>query len=299
MAETRVNGLSQHRAKILPMQTARVAPYWDSFAKAYANLGGPLRPSEEEIRLMEGVVRDWTMSRRITSPQVLLLGATPEIATMRWPAMTSLMAVDKSFPMAKSVWPGDIPGRRAMVCADWLASPRKEASSDVVIGDGSINCLTYPAGFRALAETVSGVLRGHGLLLLRCYLQGVPRESAEQIHTQALNGAVGSFHAFKLRLLMALQQTARDGVAVNDVHQWVSRNVDLPALPRRTGWARSAVETIQYYRDSTTVYAFPTLDELRSELLPRFEEVSLLIPGHEMGPRCPILVFQVRNSGAL
>jgi hypothetical protein len=281
------------------VQTARVASYWDSFARAYANLGGPLRPSEEEVGLMEGVVRDWMMSRRITSPRALLLGATPEIANMRWPEGTSLTALDKSFPMAKIVWPGDISGQRAMVCADWLAPPRREASYDVVIGDGSINSLAYPAGFRALAETVSSLLHGPGLLVLRCYLQVTPRESAEQVHAQALDGSVGSFHAFKLRLLMALQRTARDGVAVNDVHQWVSRNVDLPALTLRTGWARSAVETIQYYKDSTTVYAFPTLDQLRSELLPLFEEVSLLIAGHEMGPRCPILVLKVRNSGAL
>ena len=33
----------------------------------------------------------------------------------------------------------------------------------------------------------------------------------------------------------------------------------------------------------TTVYAFPTLDELRSELLPRFEEVSLHIPDSRDG----------------
>jgi hypothetical protein len=278
------------------MHAARVASYWDHFAKAYANLGGPLRLSEEEVRLMEGVVRDWTTSRRILFPQALLLGATPDIATMRWPAATSLMAVDKSFPMARSVWPGDIHGQRAMLCGDWLALPRREASCDIVIGDGSINCLTYPAGYCALAETMSRALRGRGLLVLRCYLQATPHESAEQIHEQALMGTVGSFHAFKLRLLMALQRTAHDGVAVNDVHQWVSRNVDLCELSRRTGWARSAVETIQYYSGSTTVYTFPTLDELRSELRPRFEEVSLLIPGHEMGPRCPILVCAVRES---
>ena len=281
------------------MRPDRAVSYWDGFANAYANLGWPLRPSEEDVGLMECIVRDWTLSRQIAFPQVLLLGATPDIATMRWPETTSLMAVDRSFPMAKSVWPGDIPGRRAMVCGDWLALPRRGASCDVVVGDGSINCLTYPAGYRALAETVSGVLREDGLMVLRCYLQAAPRESAEQVHEQALDGAVGSFHAFKLRLLMALQRTARDGVAVGDVYRWMIRNVDLPALPRRTGWARSAVETIQYYKDSTTVYAFPLLDEIRSELLPWFKEVSLVIPGHEMAPRCPILVFQPRGPGAL
>ena len=68
------------------MQAVPLASYWDHFAKGYANLGGPLRPSGEEVALMEGVVRDWTMSRRIIAPRALLLGTTPAIATMRWPA---------------------------------------------------------------------------------------------------------------------------------------------------------------------------------------------------------------------
>ncbi len=276
------------------MPVVRAASYWDRFAKAYANLGGPLRPSEEEVSLMEEVVRGWTESGQIASPRALLLGSTPEIAMMRWPDTTWLAAVDRSFPMVKYVWPGDVPGQRVVVCGDWLSLPLRRASCDVVMGDGSIICLAYPAGFRALAETVSGVLRRPGLLVLRCYLQATPRESAEQIHAAALAGAIGSFHAFKLRLLMALQPNARDGVAVSDVYQWVRRNVDLHELRQHTGWAQSAIETIQYYRNSTTVYAFTTLDELRSQLLPRFEEVRLLIPSHEMGSRCPILVFRAR-----
>ena len=278
------------------MQAAPAKSYWDVFARNFANLGSPLRPSEEEIRLMEGTVREWVSSARLATPRALLLGATPEIATMRWPAGTSLMAVDRSFPMAKAVWPGDVPGQRAMVRGDWLRLPLREASRDIVIGDGSINCLPYPAGFRSLAETVSGVLRGRGLLILRCYLQVSPPEPAGQIRAQALDGAVGSFHAFKLRLLMALQRNSREGVAVNDVYQWVIQNVDLPALRSHTGWTRPAVETVQFYRDSGTVYAFPTLDELRAVLAPRFDEISLLTSGHEMGERCPILVFQVRSD---
>ena len=38
------------------------------------------------------------------------------------------------------------PANEAAVCGNWLALPIREASSDLVIGDGSINCLTYPAG---------------------------------------------------------------------------------------------------------------------------------------------------------
>jgi SAM-dependent methyltransferase len=279
-------------AKLGLLQALQAESYWDRFAAAYTGLGSPLRPSEEEVRRIEDVVREETASKGSAPVRALLLGATPDIARMNWPAHTSLIASDNSFPMAKGVWPGDIPGKRAVVCADWLSLPLRNASCDVVVGDGSINCLTYPDGFQALAESVTRVLRKPGLLVLRCYLQAEPRESAEQIHAGVLDGGGGSFHAFKLRLLMALQQSARAGVRVRDVYTWVKRNVDLSALSRRTGWTRTAVETIEYYQDAATVYAFPTLDELRSALSSRFCEVSTLVAGHEMGPRCPILVLR-------
>ena len=34
-------------------------------------------------------------------------------------------------------------------------------------------------------------------------------------------GSIGSFHTFKLRFLMALQRSARAGIAVKDVYLWV------------------------------------------------------------------------------
>jgi len=243
---------------------------------------------------MEGVVRNWTAAQGIDFPRALLLGATPAIATMQWPETTWLTGIDRSFPMAASVWPGDVPGRRAMVCGDWLNPPLPKRSCDIVIGDGSINCLPYPIGFRRLAFAAAEVLRPGGLLILRCYLQAEPRECPHEIHSQAMGDAIDSFHAFKLRLLMALQPAAGAGVAVNDVHGWVTANVDPASLPRRSGWTAAEVATIDYYKDSPTVYAFPTLHELRAELADKFRELSLLTPGHPMGPRCPILVFQSR-----
>jgi hypothetical protein len=76
----------------------------------------------------------------------------------------------------------------------------------------------------------------------------------------------------------------------------VTANVDPGTLPRRAGWTAAEVATIDYYKDSSTVYAFPTLDELRAELADKFRELSLLTPGHPMGSRCPILVFQSKPS---
>jgi len=274
------------------MLTVESSTYWDRFAQSYASLGGPLRPSRADVAAFESIVRQWTVSQRIIRPRALLLGATPAIATMQWPDGTWLTGLDRSFPMAKSVWPGDSPGERGMVCGDWLQPSLGNNSCDLVIGDGSLNCLTYPIASKALVRAVSGLLRRGGLLILRCYIQAEPRESPDDLQTEALRGAIASFHTFKLRLLMALQPTLEEGVAVRDAYRWIARNVDLPSLSKTAGWPRAEVETIEHYKDSDTIYAFPTLDQQRAALLPEFAEVSFLTTPHEMSSRCPILGFR-------
>jgi hypothetical protein len=267
--------------------------YWDGFAGSFAALGPPLRPSAEEIGFMQEAIADSPAAQRADPLRALLLGVTPEIAAMRWPEKSSLMAVDNSFAMAKAVWPGNVPGRRTVVCGNWLAMPRTESSCHVVIGDGSINCLAYPGEFLALAEAVCRLLCEDGVLVLRCYVQGAVRERPEEVYADLTRGSISSFHAFKLRLLMAMQHSAEEGIAVNDVYQsWVTRAIEPESLPQGPGWRKAAVETIQFYRNRSTVYAFPTLADLRRVLRPFFEEISVSTASHDMGERCPTLAFR-------
>jgi SAM-dependent methyltransferase len=268
--------------------------YWDRFAEAYAILGSPLRPSAEELAFMGRTVRDRTAAAGAAPLRALLLGSTPGLAAMDWPSNTHLAAIDRSFPMARGVWPGNIPGRRDIVCADWLAAPFRDASFHVAAGDGSVNCLSYPGGIYALSEELARLLCPHGLLMLRTYLQVEPRESPDELLGQALRGALPGFDEFKLRLMMALQRDPADGLAVENVYQWVSRRIDPVELARRTGWALAAIETMQLYKDSATVYAFPTREQLLSVLLPHFEVFSSMEPSHPMGQRCLVLSLRGR-----
>jgi hypothetical protein len=229
----------------------------------------------------------------------LLLGVTPDLARMEWPQGARLMAVDYSFPMTRSVWPGDLPGKRAVVCANWLSMPRAASSCDVVLGDGSMNCLRYPSEFQRAAEIVSGMLRDDGVFALRCYLRGEPAESTDDVYEDLLRGNIGGFHAFKLRLFMALQVAPECGVRVHDAYQsWAERNLDKRLLPQGEGWEEDVVDTIQFYRGRDTVYSFPTLAELRSAMLPWLEETSLSTGGYELGERCPTLVYRPRRNAA-
>jgi hypothetical protein len=247
-----------------------------------------------DIQCMEEAVTAWAAGHAGEPLRALLLGVTPEIAEMRWPERSSLTATDNSLPMVQARWPGDVPGRRSVVCGNWLAPPYRASSFDVAIGDGSINCLRFPGELRALAEVLCGLLRDDGILLLRSYVQSATRENPQEIYA----ASTGSINALKLRLFMAVQQSPQEGVALRDVYRsWKSRNLDREVLPLGAEWEKPGVaETIELYRDSNTVYAFPTLPELRCVLQEFFEEVSISIPGYDTGDRCPILLLKAHRN---
>jgi SAM-dependent methyltransferase len=265
--------------------------YWNSFADSFRALGQPLRPSREDIRSMEDAASAWTAGHPGRRLEALLLGVTPEIAAMRWPELVSLMAVDSSPAMLKAVWPGNVPEKKWAVCGDWHALPRRELSCDFVVGDGSINCLRYPDGYRALIAGVHRTLRDDGVFVLRCYLRPELQESPEQVVARI--GEFPTFHHFKFCLLMAMQPDVREGVAVDRVHRfWAGLKLEEETLAVRDGWGPLDTRTIEFYRGTNTVHTFPTLEELRAVLLECFEEVSQMMPTYPLGERCPTLVLK-------
>ena len=271
--------------------------YWVSLAHAYAVLGPPLRPSGEDIRLMEQAVATWAAGHPAVRPEALLLGVTPDIANMRWPEATSLMAVENSVAMVRGVWPGNLPEKKWAVCADWLQLPRKSASCHIVVGDGSMNCVRYPDGFRALSAQVSDILTDGGIFVLRCFLQPARKERPEDVIADILREPIPTFHHFKFRLLMAMQRSAWQGIAVDEVYRfWVSRNLDESLLISRAGWEKLAIDSIKLYRGTDTVHTFPTLAEIGSVLHERFQEVSISTPSYNLGERCPILLLRPKRN---
>jgi SAM-dependent methyltransferase len=227
----------------------------------------------------------------------LILGVTPELAEMRWPEQCSLLAVDQSVVMARTVWPGNILSKRWAVCGDWMDLPLRKSSIAIVVGDGSMNCVKYPEGIRELAGKVRDVLRDDGLLLLRCFVQPNCQELPEEIFSDLSQSKIPSVNHFKLRLLMALQYSAEEGIAVNDVYdRWAARGIDEECLMARTGWERSAVKVLEYYKGQNAVHTFPTLGEFRSVLHEFFDEVAFSAPSYALGDRCLRFVLQPRSG---
>jgi hypothetical protein len=266
--------------------------YWDTFADAYGRLDTPLTPSTVDLRVIEEAIEAWMAARNATPHlRALLLGVTPALAQMRLPEGSWLLAIDRSWEMASRIWPGDIRGSRWVVCADWMALPERPSSVDVVLADGSINCLRYPDGFRRLAASVREHLTDEGIFVLRSFVQPERQEEPLAVFGDLLQSP--SFHHFKLRLLMAMQHSVERGIPVNDVYRfWTSREMDRDRLISRTGWPGEVIDTIELHRGPNTVFTFPRLDELRSVLSGFFTEVSCTLPGYPLGDRCPILVLR-------
>src|SRR3954468_12555969 len=110
------------------------SPRWDNYALDWHLVGVPLRPAPEDIAIYEGAVAAW-QGKPGRAPRALLLGVTPEIATMRWPAGSGLLAVDRSPGRLDDVWPGRAAPHGAAVRGNWLQLPVADRSRDIAIGD--------------------------------------------------------------------------------------------------------------------------------------------------------------------
>lgn len=268
--------------------------HWNQHAKQWQWIGSPLRPADQDIRALEQALQRWHEAHRAPAPQAILLGVTPEIALMRWPPGTRLVAVDHSQAMIREIWPGARLGYTALR-AGWPTLPLLDNSQDIVVGDGCFSALSYPGEYQAAVRAVRRVIRAHGIFLMRFYIRPEVGEPVAAVIDDLLRGRVGNFHVFKWRLAMALHGSLDEGVRLADI--WDAWHAAVPApapLAARLGWPLRAVLTIDAYRGVATRYTFPTLAEARAAMADSFAEIECCLPGYELGERCPTLIFRPR-----
>ncbi len=271
----------------------RQASHWNAHALQWNLIGSPLRPDRDDIVTLEKEAERWHASERVAKPQAMLLGVTPEIASMRWPAHTRLVSMEHSLAMIRSVWPGARLGHSA-VCAEWLALPVPDASQDIVVGDGCYNMLGNTQ-YRAMTREVRRIIRPHGIFIMRFFIRPDKSESVSRVADDLMRKRIGNFHIFKWRLAMALHASLDAGVKLADI--WDAWNSLVPApgeLAAKLGWPLAVLDTVRAYRGVDTRYTFPTMMEAREALLNAFSEIDCHVPHYEMGDRCPTIVFQPR-----
>jgi SAM-dependent methyltransferase len=276
--------------------TSRTSDHWPELGRRWRLLGPPLRPQAEDIRgYQEAIAR---RPRASAPPRVLLLGVTPEIYHLRWPAGTDFQATDRAQAMIDNVWPGSPAAAR---CEDWTALSLPDRSRDLVFCDGGLHLLPYPEGQAALVRSLARVLAPAGLCILRLFVPPAAPEAPEAVLRDLSAGRIPDTNLLKLRLGMALQKQPRDGVRLADVwNAFHEAEPDAERLAARGGWPAEEVRAIEAYRGSESRYHFVSVDEERALFCARpggFEAVSVRVPAYRLGERCPMLTLR-RTEGS-
>jgi SAM-dependent methyltransferase len=279
---------------------------FNKHAQQWNLLRSPLRPCAEDLRLMQGNFEKWHdanhPAQHSAQLKALLLGVTPEIAEHDWGVPTDLTAADISQAMINEVWPGDTPSRRAF-CADWLELPDSGLSIhgstnafDMILADGVFSLFDYPAGYAKLALTLQRCLNSGGIFMVRQFVRPAVAESSSDVFEDLPDKRIGSFHAFKWRLLMALQgDDIHRGVAVAEAWELYHRRISSHAhLAEKTGWPLEEIATMDFYQGSPAVYTYPSTDELIDVVAPHLLCTSVETGHYELAECCPMFSFRPR-----
>lgn len=177
-------------------------------------MGPPLRPHPSEIQVLEHLAADLAGLNPSQPLHVLLLGVTEEIVHLAWPESTMLTAVDRSSHMIQQFWPGDQPGKRQVIQADWFDLPFEPATFDLIIGDGVFNFMTYPEGYQRFAAILAALVKPTGKVSIRLFSQCDPQEHPQAILADYQRRARVNYHAFRLRIATSLQEDVHQGIGV-------------------------------------------------------------------------------------
>lgn len=224
---------------------------------------------------------------------VVILGVTPEVVQLPWPTNACLHAYDHSADMIASVWQPHFRNPSFVHQVRWQNMPLSDESVDLVIGDGCFSVLPCADEYRAVFAEAARVLKPFGRLVLRFFIRPELSESLEDIVTAVYNGQIGSFHALKWRVAMAIKPDHEFTIAVSNIYATFNKYFpDRTQLAEYTGWPYEAINTIDAYNVKDVRYTFPTMSEINLLLSPYFDIVDIRHGSYELADRCPILSLQ-------
>lgn len=274
------------------MQKDALHDVWKHHSAKWSRVGSPLRPTEEDTRIMMMLAAPALSYSKVNS-SLIVLGVTPELVQLPWPSHTRLQAFDHSADMIASVWRPHSLNSSSVQQVCWQNMPVPDKSADLVIGDGCFTVLPSSDGYRAVLAESARVLKQTGLLVLRCFIRPELSESLDDVLEAAHGGTIGSFHAFKWRLAMAMTFDEEFSVAVKDIHEAFERLFpDREHLAGTTGWPIAVIDTIDAYKGMDTRYTFPTMSVLQQLGRPFVDVVDIRYGNYELAERCPIICFK-------
>jgi SAM-dependent methyltransferase len=229
------------------------------------------------------------------SEDIAILGVTPELVQLGWPAHVRLHAIDMSAEMIAKVWrlhpllPSEVHNRF------WQHMPLADNSVACAAGDGSLNSLQGIGEFADVLDEVSRVLKPGGAMVMRLFVSPDARAGMSDIERAVADGAIDIFHALKWHVAMAIAEAPDYSVKVSDIRDAVvAMFPDREILTALRGWPREAIDTIDSYEGAETRYTFPTFDALNRACAPYFEIAEVRTGTYEIAERCPTLLFRPR-----
>jgi len=287
--------LAQDFTRRLPEAAGPTADHWSDLARQWNQVFSPLRPCVQDLGAYHAAIARW--SAEYGAPRALILGVTPELYHLPWPAGTHLTAMDHTQRMIDMVWPGP---RSAAVCADWTDMPLDDASRDIVLSDGGLSMLSCPLGHARLVRALQRVLAPAGLCAFRLYVPPSPRETPRMVVQDLLDANIPHLNILKLRLGMALEESCARGVQLGHIWEVLRAAApDFKGLAARIGWPLEHLLAINTYRDSFNRYYFPGVAEICEVFTDNpggFVLESIQTPTYPLGERCPTIVFRRRNN---
>jgi SAM-dependent methyltransferase len=258
--------------------------HWQGLFRAWSTLQTPVRVASEVIDGIKAEVAD------VRGP-ILLLGMTSGLLD----ASADITAVDQSSKLVGDLWPGNAPGRRAVI-GDWLRLPFAPASFAACIGDGSLISFDYPDRLQQLFDGLAICLKPGGRFSCRVFLAPDRPETIADLEAAIEQRRTGSFQHFKFRLAMAIaSELGGPNILVTSIPEIFDlRFPDRSKLAGVTGWDRSEIDTIDVYRGSNATYAFPTATQLISAIPKAFRHPRFVpVAKHPMGTQWPVLVMEL------
>jgi SAM-dependent methyltransferase len=270
-------------------------PYWEARSRNW-RVAPPISPLPDDIRFYEANAAHF--AGEAAPPRALLLGVTPAIASMRWPAGTQLVALDWAEGMLQGVLPHDhVPTHAQSLRGDWREMPLADESIDFVVGDGCYSTFQSLEGPAQLNREVARVMRRGGRFCLRCHRRADRVTPLAELFDEFFTGAIRDLDMFRWQLAMSVHGDSPDGVCLGDVWRvWNERVPDPRSLQARLGWSESALANMQGWKDSRSRYLFPTLSGLEALARETFELDDCDIPEYEWGENFPRLTMMRREA---
>jgi SAM-dependent methyltransferase len=228
--------------------------------------------------------------------QAALLGVTPSIAGMSWPAGTTLWAIDWSARMIRAHW--SAPARNtgfAAMRADWRELPLRNGSIDFAIGDGCYTALRSFADAEAMNRELARVVRTQGLYCLRCFARPARPLSPDDLFERLKAGAFADLDLFRWLLSMAVQGASPEGVEHARIWEvWSARADDVMGAIAGEAHLAEALIGFERMKESKARYYFPDLDDLRRLAEPWFDLLEYSAPDDEWGECFPRVLMRRR-----